>query len=139
MDRWLFKTESDDYSYQDLDKEGQTIWDGVKNSWALKNLKEVKIDDIVLIYHTGKEKCIACIAKVVSDPYPDPKLNQEKFVVVDLKPLQKIENKITLKMMKTDPDFKDFMLVKFSRLSIIKIDQKSWLRLCELEPVLNHY
>ena len=72
MANWLFKTEPQDYSYADLERDSSTIWDGVKNNWALKNLREVRKGDRALIYHTGKERVIVGEAKVISDPYPDP-------------------------------------------------------------------
>ena len=73
MARWLLKTEPTDYSYADLERDKRTVWDGVSNNLALKNLRAVKKGDKVLIYHTGDERHLVGTATVVSDPYPDPK------------------------------------------------------------------
>ena len=129
MAKWLFKSEPDDYSYADLERDGRTVWDGVKNNWALKNLREVKKGDQALIYHTGKEKCVAGVAKVVSDPYPDPAADDPKLVVVDVEPTGAWKRPVTLADIKADPDFADFMLVKFSRLSVMPVANEIWRKL----------
>jgi predicted RNA-binding protein with PUA-like domain len=126
MARWLFKTEPDDYSYADLERDGRTVWDGVKNNWALKNLREVKKGDQALIYHTGKERAIAGMATVASDPYPDPQADDPKLVVVDVEPAGGWAQPVTLAAIKADPKFSDFALVKFSRLSVMPVPGKVW-------------
>ena len=85
--RWLFKTEPNEYSYRDLEQEKKAVWDGVGNNLALKNLREVRLGDELLIYHSADEKAIVGIAEAISDPYPDPKDTDEKVVVVNLKPV----------------------------------------------------
>ena len=129
MANWLFKTEPDDYSYADLEHDGRTIWDGVKNNWALKNLREVKKGDQALIYHTGKERAVAGVAKVVSDPYPDPEAGDPKLVVVDVVPAGAWPQPVTLAAIKADPAFSDFALVRFSRLSVMPVSPAIWQRL----------
>ena len=129
MANWLFKTEPGDYSYADLERDGGTVWDGIGNNWALKNLREVKTGDRALIYHTGKDKAVMGAAKVTSDPYPDPELDDPKMVVVDIEPVQAWNNPVKLADIKADPAFADFMLVKFSRLSVLPVPAKMWKRL----------
>ena len=81
MNYWLLKCEPDhDYSYADLEKDGKTVWDGVSNNWALKFIREVKKGDKAFIYHTGKQRCVAGVANVVSGPCLDPKEENEKLV-----------------------------------------------------------
>lgn len=126
---WLFKTEPGDYSFADLERDGGTVWDGVGNNWALKNLREVRKGDRALIYHTGKDKAVMGEAKVVSDPYPDPELDDPKMAVVDVEPSQAWANPVQLAAIKADPAFADFMLVKFSRLSVMPVDPKTFKRL----------
>jgi predicted RNA-binding protein with PUA-like domain len=129
MAKWLFKTEPDDYSYADLERDGGTIWDGVNNNWALKNLREVRKGDQALIYHTGKERSIAGEARVVSDPYPDPQADDPKLVVVDIEPVGSWNRPVPLGDIKADPAFAEFMLVKFSRLSVMPVESGVWKKL----------
>ena len=127
MNTWLLKCEPDhDYSYQDLEKDGQTYWDGVTNNWALKFIREVKKGDKAFIYHTGKERCVAGVANIISDSYPDPNLNNEKLVVFDLTPDHAIANPVTLKQIKEDGRFDEFHLVKFGRLSVMPVSKEYW-------------
>ena len=85
MARWLLKTEPDCYSWDDLSRDKRTVWDGVTNALALKHIRAMKKGDLALIYHTGDERSAIGIAEVVSDPYPDPKEQEDKLVVVDVK------------------------------------------------------
>jgi len=133
MSYWLLKTEPESYSYSDLEKEGRAVWDGVSNNWALKHLREMKPGDKAIVYHTGKEKALAGIAEIVSEPYPDPVLNDQKYTVVDVVPLCKISGRLTLKKIKEDPFFTDFMLVKFTRLSVMPVEDRIWQRILSME------
>ena len=127
MNTWLLKCEPDhDYSYQDLENDGQTYWDGVTNNWALKFIREVKKGDKAFIYHTGKERRVTGVANVISDPYPDPDANNEKLVVFDLTPDHAIANPVTLKQIKEDGRFDEFHLVKFGRLSVMPVSKEYW-------------
>ena len=127
MNYWLLKCEPDhDYSYADLEKDGKTVWDGVSNNWALKFMREVKKGDKAFIYHTGKQRCVAGVANVVSGPYPDPKEENEKLVVFDITPDEALNNQVTLSEIKEDNRFSDFHLVKFSRLSVMPVDNEHW-------------
>ena len=127
MNYWLLKCEPDhDYSYEDLVKDGKTVWDGVSNNWALKFMREVKKGDKAFIYHTGKQRCVAGVANVVSGPYPDPKEENEKLVVFDITPDEALNNQVTLSEIKEDNRFSDFHLVKFSRLSVMPVDNEYW-------------
>ena len=127
MNYWLLKCEPNhDYSYQDLENDGQTYWDGVTNNWALKFIREVKKGDKAFIYHTGKERRVTGIANVVSDPYPDPETNNEKWVVFDITPNKAIQNPVTLKQIKEDDRFDEFHLVKFGRLSVMPVSKEHW-------------
>lgn len=129
---WLFKTEPGDYSYADLERDGHTVWDGVGNNWALKNLREVRTGDRALIYHTGKDKAVMGEARVVSDPYPDPELDNPKMTVVDVEPVGAWTRPVKLAEIKADPAFEDFMLVRFSRLSVMPVAAKILKRLAKM-------
>lgn len=126
MANWLLKTEPENYSYDDLLKDKKTVWDGVGNNTALMHMRKVKKGDLAFIYHTGKEKQIVGIAEMVSNPYPDPKADNDRFVVFDLKPKRILKTPVTLKEIKSDDRFKDFDLVKISRLSAMPVSDKLW-------------
>ena len=133
MNYWLLKCEPDhDYSYHDLEKDGQTYWDGVTNNWALKFIREVRKGDQAFVYHTGKQRCVAGIANVISDPYPDPDAGNEKLVVFDLTPDRLLENPVTLSQIKQDGRFDEFHLVKFSRLSVMPVLEDYWNIILEM-------
>lgn len=127
MNYWLLKCEpDDDYSYSDLEKDGKTVWDGVSNNWALTFIRKVKKGDKAFIYHTSNQRCVAGIANVVSDPYPDPNENNEKLAVFDITPNHSLKKPVTLKQIKEDSRFNEFHLVKFSRLSVMPVEKKYW-------------
>jgi predicted RNA-binding protein with PUA-like domain len=116
MNYWLVKTEPETYSWDDLVKDSKTTWDGVRNFQARSNLKAMKSGDQVFIYHTGDEKAIIGMAKVVKEPYPDPKDND--WVVVDLAAGKKLKNPVSLSQIKADKRLSNMVLVRASRLSV---------------------
>lgn len=126
MAYWLLKTEPDCYNFADLEKDGKTVWDGVSNNLALKYLREMKKGDLALIYHTGEEKAAVGIAEVASNPYVDPKLNDPKLVVVDLKPKKRLARTVSLAEVKSTKSLQDFALVKNSRLSVMPVTDSEW-------------
>jgi predicted RNA-binding protein with PUA-like domain len=124
--RWLFKTEPEEYSYDDLERERKCVWDGVSSNQALKNLREVKLGDEILIYHTGNEKAIVGIAEAISDSYPDPHSNDEHLVVINLKPKRRLSEPLTLAQIKANEAFSGFDLVRLPRLSVVPISKDYW-------------
>jgi len=126
---WLLKTEPSDYSYSDLEKDVQTIWDGVSNNLALKHLRHMKRGDLAFLYHTGKERALVGIAEVISDPYPDPKKSDAKLAVVDVKAREELPQSVSLAEVKADSEFSDFLLVRLPRLSVIPVTPPQWNRL----------
>ncbi len=129
---WLLKTEPSTYSYQDLERERRTTWDGVSNPVALKNLRAMEKGDQVFIYHTGDEKAIVGIARVLKAAYPDPKRNDPKLVVVDLEPVRSIARAVTLAEVKGDKQFADFALTRIPRLSVMPVTPVQWKALLAL-------
>jgi predicted RNA-binding protein with PUA-like domain len=124
--RWLFKTEPSVYSFQQLQKEKKTIWDGVKNNLALKNLKDIKKGDEILIYHTGDEKAAVGIARALSGAYPDPEKKDPKLLVVDIEAVKPLRRPVTLAEVKANKKLANFDLVRLSRLSIMKVSDDQW-------------
>ena len=130
--RWLFKTEPSEYSYDDLERDKKTVWSGVSNNLALKHLREVRQGDHILIYHTGDERAIVGLAEAISDAYPDPKENDEKLVVVNIKPKRRFDRAVTLAEIKNAEALKDFDLVRLPRLSVMPVNDAHWAALQEL-------
>ena len=132
MNRWLLKTEPSTYSFADLVREQVATWDGVKNPAALNHLRAMKNGDQALIYHTGDEKAVVGVARIVSGPYADPKLQDPKRVVVDLAPVRPLPKPIPLAAVKADKRFADFALVRISRLSVMPVSEVQWQALLAL-------
>jgi predicted RNA-binding protein with PUA-like domain len=121
---WLFKEEPTHYSFDDLVKDGKTSWTGVRNPLAQKHLRQVKKGDRIFYYHTGKEKAVVAIAKAASDSYDDPK--SSGLAAADVAPVKKLPRPVTLAEIKAKPVFKDFPLVRISRLSVMPVSDKEW-------------
>ena len=123
---WLFKEEPTHYSYDSLVKDKGTVWSGVKNPLAQKHLRSVKKGDRIFYYHTGDEKSVVGIAKALGDAYPDPKDKAGKQSVVDVAPVKKLPQPVTLASIKADAAFKTFPLVRISRLSVMPVTDAEW-------------
>ena len=123
MAYWLLKTEPVDYSYDDLVRDKQTVWEGVSNNLALKHLRSMKRGDLAFIYHTGKEKAVVGIAEVVKGSYSQTK---GPSVVVDIKPKRILQKKVALSDIKSRKEFASFDLVRISRLSVMPVSGKIW-------------
>jgi predicted RNA-binding protein with PUA-like domain len=126
---WLLKTEPATYSYDDLERERRTTWDGVRNALALIHLRQMAKGDDVLVYHSGAAKAIVGRARVATGPVPDPKAGDPKLVAVDLVPAGRLATPVPLAAIKADPLFKDFALVRMSRLSVMPVTSGQWKRL----------
>ncbi|HSK29448.1 MAG TPA: EVE domain-containing protein [Candidatus Limnocylindria bacterium] len=123
---WLFKTEPSVYSYQQLVKDKKTVWDGVGNNLALKNLKDIKKGEQIFIYHTGDEKAAVGVARALGGAYPDPEKDKPNLLVVDIEPVRALPKPVTLAQVKAHPKLKNFDLVRNSRLSIMKVTDEQW-------------
>jgi predicted RNA-binding protein with PUA-like domain len=132
MAYWILKTEPSTYSFADLQKAGRTTWDGVANPVALKHLREMAAGDEVMIYHTGDEKAVVGLARVVRAAYPDPKQPEGRLVVVELEAGEPLAAPVTLKAIKADPAFADLALVRQGRLSVVPVPASLWARLLKM-------
>jgi predicted RNA-binding protein with PUA-like domain len=132
MAYWLLKTEPDCYAWADLQRDKKTLWDGVTNALALKNIRSMKKGDLALIYHTGNERAAVGIAEIVSPPYPDPKEQDDKIVVVDLKAKKKLPEPVGLDVIKADKVFTGWILLRIGRLSVVPVPESMWKRIMEL-------
>src|SRR5262249_49272751 len=129
---WLFKEEPSCYSYGDLEKDGSTVWAGVKNALARRHLRSTKAGDRVLCYHTGTERAIVGEMRVVADPTSDPKSDDPKAVVVKVEPVKRWKAPVTLAQIKEDSLFADWELLRISRLSVMPVSPERWQRLEEM-------
>src|SRR5262245_36907036 len=127
--KWLFKEEPTHYGFDDFVKDKTTTWSGVKNPLAQKHLRSVKKGDRIFYYHTGDEKAIVGIAKALGDAYGDPKDKTGKQVVVDVAPVKRLARPVSLAEIKADRAFKDFPLVRISRLSVMPVTDAEWERI----------
>jgi predicted RNA-binding protein with PUA-like domain len=126
---WLFKEEPSHYGFDELVKDKKTVWSGVKNPLAQKHLRSVKKGDRIFYYHTGDEKSVVGIAKALGDAYADPGDKTGKASVVDVGPVKKLPRPVTLAEIKADAAFKDFALVRISRLSVMPVSDAEWKRI----------
>ena len=124
MADWLLKTEPSAYSFAELEKAKKTVWDGVRNPAALRNLRAMKVGDRVAIYHTGDEKAAVGLASVVREAYPDPKA--PGFAVVELEAGKPLARAVTLAEMKALPVFAESPLVRQGRLSVVPLNAAQW-------------
>ena len=121
---WLVKTEPSTYSFERLLEEKKARWDGVANALAQKNLRAMKKGDAVLVYHTGDVKAAVGLARVASDPYPDPA--DPKFTVVDLEAVRALARPVKLAQVKSDAAFAEYALVRMPRLPGIPVAAAHW-------------
>lgn len=129
---YLLKSEPGDYSWDDLVRDGSTVWDGVRNNAALLHMRGMKKGDLAFLYHTGKERAAVGVMRLTSDPYPDPDAGDPKVVVFDVEPVEKLDAPVTLAAVKADPAFADFALVRQSRLSAMPVPDDLWQRMMEM-------
>ncbi len=134
---WLLKTEPEEWSWNDQIKSGNSgaEWNGVRNFQAAKNLKNMKIGERCFFYHTGKEKNIVGIVQVINDAFLDKSDKTKKFVSVKVKALYPLKRVVNLKEIKKNKVFKDFSLVRQSRLSVVKVNLKYWKKICKMGKV----
>tara|TARA_B100001287_G_C22684984_1_gene532800 strand:+ start:1830 stop:2243 length:414 start_codon:yes stop_codon:yes gene_type:complete len=126
MNYWLIKSEPEAWSWDDQVKEGSSMWEGVRNYQARNNLIKMKIGDLCFFYHSVKEKKIIGIVKVVRESYADPTDNTKKFVVVDVKAIEKLKNPVRLERIKENAKLQNIALIRQSRLSVMPLKKFEW-------------
>jgi predicted RNA-binding protein with PUA-like domain len=129
MAQWLVKEEPEHYGFDQLVRDGKTVWAGVKNPLAQKHLRSIKRGDRIFYYHTGKEKAVVATATAASDAYPDPNDKSGKLSVVDVVPDKKLARPVTLAEIKADKAFASFPLVRMSRLSVMPVSEAEWAKI----------
>jgi predicted RNA-binding protein with PUA-like domain len=126
MNYWLLKSEPEKYSWERLNKEGRTFWDGVRNYQARNNLREMKEGDLVLFYHSQEGKEVVGIAKVVKESYQDPTTTDPNWVVVDIAPVEALKKPVTLEQIKADEKLQNIHLVRQGRLSVMGLKREEF-------------
>ena len=129
MAQWLVKEEPEHYAYSQLERDGKTVWSGVKNPLAQKHLRSIRKGDRILYYHTGKEKAVVATAKAAGDAYADPADRSGKLYAVDIVPEAPLAHRVTLADIKADAAFASFALVRMSRLSVMPVSDAEWTRI----------
>jgi predicted RNA-binding protein with PUA-like domain len=129
LNRWILKTDSEVYPFDQLERERQAVWDGVSNPVALRHIRGMAPGDPLMIYHSGAGKEIVGLATVRSNPYPDPKRKDPKLVVVDIEADRRLPRTVPLAAIKADPAFADLGLVRAPRLSVMPVAEAQWNKL----------
>lgn len=132
MNRWLFKTEPSEYAFGDLVRDGRSVWDGITNALALIHLRSAKKGDPVIVYHTGDVKAAFGLAKIAKGPYPDPKANNPKHVVVEIVPDRPLRKPVTLAAMRANPALAGLDLLRIARLSVVPVSDAHWKAILEM-------
>jgi predicted RNA-binding protein with PUA-like domain len=126
---WLMKEEPSNYSFDDLVRDGRTVWTGVRNPLAQKHLRSIRKGDRIFFYHTGNEKAVIGIARAAGAAYPDPADKTGKLHAVDVEPVKKLPAPVTLASIKADKAFASFPLVRMARLSVMPVTDDEWKRI----------
>ena len=129
---WLVKSEPGTYGWDDLVRDRKTRWDGVRNAQARNNLQAMRVGDLALFYHSGESKEIVGVAKVVKAAYPDPTSDDERWVVVDLAPVARLREPVTLADVKRDAALAEIALVRQGRLSVMPLEPRAFARILAL-------
>ncbi|MGV3539183.1 MAG: EVE domain-containing protein [Rufibacter sp.] len=132
MNYWLVKSEPEKFSFADLQRDGHTTWDGVRNFQARNNLQAMRAGDLVLYYHSVSEKAIMGIAKVSQEAYPDPTADDPRWVAVTLVPEKAFEKPVTLEQIKKEEQLQNIALLRQSRLSVMPLTPQEFDQLLAL-------
>lgn len=126
LNYWLFKSESSSYSWQQMEIDQITCWNGVRNFQARNNMKSMRINDLGFFYHSNKEKAIVGIVEVCKEYYPDDTDVTNNFGMVDVKYIRTLSKPVELKEIKSNENLQDIILIKQSRLSVMPITELEW-------------
>jgi predicted RNA-binding protein with PUA-like domain len=126
MAHWLVKSEPNKYSFEDLQRDGKTVWDGVRNNAAALHLKAMKVGDEVLYYHSQEGLEVVGVAKVVREAFPDPSDPTGRFVAVELAPVRPLPKPVTLAQMKSNPALGQLEMIRQGRLSVSPVRPEEW-------------
>jgi predicted RNA-binding protein with PUA-like domain len=126
MAHWLVKSEPGTYSFADLQRDGKTVWDGVRNNAAALHLKAMKAGEEVLVYHSGEDKAAVGVARVVREAFPDASDPAGRFVAVELAAVGPLGRPVSLAEMKSNPALAKLEMIRQSRLSVSPVSDAEW-------------
>ena len=129
---WLMKSEPEKYGWDQLVRDGETVWDGVRNHLASNNMKAMAVGDQAFLYHSVSEKQITGIMEISRTGITDPTDPEGKWATVYVKPVRALERPVTLAEIKADPELEGIELVRLSRLSVAQITPQQWDHICAL-------
>lgn len=136
MGYWIFKTEPDDYSWDQLVADGRADWDGVRNHQAANNMRAMKVGDLAFFYRSVKDPALVGLVRVVREAWPDP--DDPRFVRVEIAPVAPLPREVPLAAIKAEPRLADLALVRQPRLSVLPVTAEQWAILCRmagLDPI----
>ncbi len=129
---WLLKSEPDVYSWDDLVRDGETVWDGVRNAQAARNLKAMAVGDEALFYHSNIGREVVGICRVTRPATVDPTDDEGKWVAVSVAPARPLPRPVTLAAMKAEPKLAGFQLIRQGRLSVVPVRPEEWASILEM-------
>lgn len=132
MAHWLVKSEPHKYSFADLQRDGRTVWDGVRNNTAALHLRAMKRGDEVLYYHSNEGLAVVGIAKVVKESFLDPTDPAGRYVAVELAPVRPVKTPVTLAQMKANPKLANMAMLRLFRISVSPVTDKEWAEILRM-------
>lgn len=129
---WLLKTEPSCWSWEQQSEQNQTYWDGVRNYQAQKHLRLMSLNALAFFYHTGKDKCIRGIVRIIKTAYPDSTDKNNTCVMVDVEAVQPLPQPVPLCAIKAHSALTHLALIKQPRLSVVPIDEDAWKVMCSM-------
>ena len=126
LNYWLLKTEPGSYSWEQMLKDRRTTWSGITNALALIHLRKAARGDMGLFYHTGDERRIVGVVRIVKGPHPDPEKNDPKLAVVDVEVVGAVKTPVDLAALRKAPALEGWDLFRNSRLSFVPVTEKQW-------------
>ena len=132
MAKWFVKSEPSVYSYADLERDGRTVWDGVRNNTAALHLKAMKVGDEVFYYHSNEGLEIVAIAKVVKEAFPDASDPTGRYVAVELAPVRRLKQPVTLAQLKANPKLANMAVLRLFRISVSPVTDAEWAEILRM-------
>jgi len=129
---WLIKSEPEKYGFADLERDGHTVWDGVRNNQAALYLKAMKVGDEALYYHSRQDLAVVGIARVIREVFPDPSDATERFVAVEIAPVRPLPRPVTLAEMRAMPGLAGMVMFRQFRLSVTPVTAEEWKQILSM-------
>ncbi|HEV2363700.1 MAG TPA: EVE domain-containing protein [Caulobacteraceae bacterium] len=129
---WLIKSEPDTYSFADLQRDGRTVWDGVRNHQAKRWLEEMKVGDEALFYHSGKAPEVVGIARIARQAFPDPSDKEGRFVAVEVTPVRALRTAVPLASLKAEPRLAELRTLRQGRISVTPVTDAEWALILQM-------